>query len=194
MRAAWLAWLVMSVAPARADVMDRLPPPPPPPEQPEPEPEPLVVPLPTAPSSTEHTQQEHEGQILRTPIRPREIVIDVPGLRSRNEKLLLGALLGATAIAGGIGLYFHLDSRTAADAVSASRPTGEAWTEGDTDLVDRAARSRTRAAIGYAIGGAFAIGGIVALIVTSPKPERNVIRPHFAIGEHGGSIGGAWAW
>ncbi|MEO8700025.1 MAG: hypothetical protein ABI867_08270 [Kofleriaceae bacterium] len=196
MRAVWVA-LVMSVTPAYADVMDRLPPPPPPPPEqpaPEPEPEPLVVPLPTAPSTGEHTQQEHEGQMLRTPIRPREIVIDVPGERTRNQKILIGSLLGTGAIAGAIGLYFHLDSRDAADSVSASQPTGEAWSDDDQALVERGARSRTRAAIGYSIGGAFMIGTIVSLIITSPKPERNVIRPHFAVNEHGGILGGAWVW
>jgi hypothetical protein len=198
MRAAWLAGvLVMAIAvPARADVIDRLPAPPPEPEKPapEPEPEPLVVPLPTAPTTTQHRLQEHEGTMMRTPIRPREIVIDVPGERTRNQKILVGSLSGAGALAGLIGLYFHLDSKSATDKVSAKVTVGRAWSADDQALVDQAERSRSRATIGYSVGGVCLIGGIVALILTVPKSERNVIRPHFAANEHGGVIGGALAW
>lgn len=114
--------------------------------------------------------------MLRPAHKPREIVIVVPGERSTNNKLVLGAVLGVGVIAGAVGVYYHLDSRTASNDVEAVQFEGEAWTQEEVDLVERAERARGRAAIGYAVGGAFVIGAIVAFIVTEPKAERAVIR------------------
>ena len=188
MTAVWLAstLVVALVAPVRADVINRLPPPPPPePANPEPEPEP------------EHRPSTFEGQVVRPPIRTREIVIDIPGERPLTTKIALASLAGASVVAGALGLYFHLDSRSAAGEVSASLPTGRTWTVADQEFVDRAGRSRTRAAIAYGVGGGFAIAAIVGYIVSHPTSEQNVIRPHRAAivpTSDGAVVTGAWTW
>jgi len=119
----------------------------------------------------------YDGPILQVPIRPREIVIDVPGLRSKNEKLILGSLLAAGTIAGALGLYFHLDSRSSANEVSAQLFTGKVWTDGREQTYNDADRARTRAIIAYSIGSAFVVGAIATFIATEPSSERTVIRP-----------------
>ncbi len=130
----------------------------------------------------------------------QDIVIVIPGERSAENKLLLGSLAGASLIAGALGAYFHLDSRSASDDVSASKFTGHAWTTDDQDLVDRADRSRSRAIVGYSVGGALLIGAAVAFIVTEPKAETTVIRPHgrgspsVAPTEGGAVLGGMWSF
>lgn len=129
----------------------------------------------------------------------REIVIETPGERSPANKALLVGLAGAGVLAGGLGLYWHLDSRSAADEVSASVFTGEAWTSEDVASVEQAERARTRAAVAYGIGGAFVVGALVALIVTEPAPERTVIRPRSATPtvaptEGGALVGGRWSF
>lgn len=198
MTAAAPVWLASSLvvgllAPARADVINRLPAPPPDPttspEPPPPEPSP---PLP----EPEQRPTSYEGQVLRAPFRSREIVIDVPGERTRTTKIALASVAGAGLLAGAIGLYYHLDSHSASDAVSTSLPTGRAWTAEDEALVDRAGQSRTRAAIGYAVSGGLAIAAIVGYIVSQPKSERNVIRPHAAIAPttNGAVVAGTWLW
>lgn len=108
----------------------------------------------------------------------KDIVIEIPGERTMEQKVLVGGLAGAGVIAGAIGVYFHLDSRDAADEVSSDKFTGHAWTTEDVALVDRADRSRTRAIVGYSVGGALLIGAIVAYIVTDPPSETAIIRPH----------------
>lgn len=108
----------------------------------------------------------------------KDIVIEIPGERTMEQKILVGSLAGAGALAGAIGAYFHLDSRDAANEVSSDTYTGHAWTAEDESLVDRADRSRTRAIVGYSVGGALLIGAIVAFIVTDPPSETAVIRPH----------------
>lgn len=128
-----------------------------------------------------------------------DIVIEVPGERTSETKLLVGSLAGAGLLVSAIGAYFHLDSRSASDDVSSNKFTGHAWTTEDQDLVDRADRSRSRAIVGYSIGGALLVGAVVAFIITEPRSETAVIHPHgrgsTAIVEptHGGAVvGGMW--
>lgn len=154
MRAAWIALVLATTTPVVAQPAQ----PEAPPSEPSPEGDPTDRPL------------------LRPAHKPREIVIEVPGARSPMNKLALAATLGAGLVASGIGVYFHLDSRSASDDVEAVQFEGEAWTQEEVDLVARAERSRGRAVIGYAVGGALVIGAITAFIVTAPKAERAVIR------------------
>jgi len=170
------------VPPAQAPGTDPAPSPPAAPEQPveqpapeptpapEPEPDPMGPPI-SAPES-------YDRPVLKSPISRREIVIDVPGLRTRRAKLLSGSLLAAGVVAGSIGLYYTLESRSSANAVSAQVFTGKTWSDELQQSVDDADRSRTRAIIAYSIGGAFVAGAIAAYIATEPKSERHVIRPH----------------
>lgn len=129
----------------------------------------------------------------------REIVIETPGERTKENKLLLGGLAGAGSLIGGLGLYFHLDSRSAANEVSAKETTGKAWTADRQAFADQADRSGTRAIIAYSIGGALLISAAVALIVTEPPTERTVIRPRSASPtiaplEGGAVLGGVWSF
>jgi hypothetical protein len=96
--------------------------------------------------------------------------------------------------AGALGAYWNVESRDAADEVSAAKFTGRAWTAADVATVERGERAGDRATIAYTIGGALLAGTITAFLITAPKPTREVIRPHFAVGPGGGVIGGAWAW
>ena len=112
----------------------------------------------------------------RAETRSRELEIEVPGERSRNNKLVIGGMLAAGALGGALGLYWHLDSRDASDAVSSDRFTGEAWTEEHAAQVDRAQRSKSRATVAYAVGGAFLLASVITYIVTEPESETAVIR------------------
>ncbi len=129
----------------------------------------------------------------------RDIVIETPGERSTNTKIMLAGLLGASVIAGSFGVYWHLDSRSTADDVSAGKFTGKAWTSEDIALFDDAERSRTRATIAYSIGGALLIGAAIAFIVTDPGSETTVITPSRTTptvsGTEGGAVlGGMWSF
>jgi hypothetical protein len=170
MRAVLLACLI-SVLPRAVDA-DEVPPPSepateePPPKKEEPAPDP--------------DSRKYDGPVIKGALRPREIVVDVPGVRSSRTKLILGSLLAAGAVGGGIGLAFHLQSRSASNEVSAQLFTGKVWTDEREQRVDDAAKARGRAIIGYTIGGAFITATIAMFIATDPKSERQVIRPHHA--------------
>jgi hypothetical protein len=148
---------------------------------------PVPAPAPPKPEGeTEKTEappppkETHEGVYYKSPIRPREIVVDIPGVRPTQTKLMLYSLAAASVIAGGIGLYYHLDSRSAANTVSRSLFSGETWTQDRQDRLEEGERSKTRAAVAYTVGGLFVTGTIIALILTEPKSERTVIRPRHA--------------
>ena len=136
---------------------------------------------------------------VRADGRGKDIVIEVPGERTLTTRLVIGGLAGAGVVAGALGLYFHLDSRSAANAESADAMTGRAWTQEDVDQVDRASSSRTKAAVGYSIGGALLIGAVVALIATDPGSETAVIHPHTGVATivptaGGAVVGGVWSF
>jgi hypothetical protein len=126
--------------------------------------------------------------------RARDIVVEIPGERSTTNKLALGGIAGGGVLLGALGLYFHLDARTAADEASADRFNGKAWTADRQELADRADRSSTRAIVLYSVGSAALIGAIVTFIVTEPKSERSVIRtqPVVTPAPGGATIGGMW--
>lgn len=129
----------------------------------------------------------------------RDIVIETPGERSTATKAALGGLLGAGLIAGGLGAFWHLDSRSAADDLSAGKFTGQAWTADDIAKADRADRSKTRATVAYGIGGALLLGAAIAFILTDPPSETVVITPSrgtptVAPTEGGAVLGGMWSF
>jgi hypothetical protein len=128
--------------------------------------------------------------------RARDITIEIPGERTRDNKLLLAGLGAAAVLVSGLGVYWHLDSRDASDEVSSDELTGKAWTETQVALVDRADRSRTRAIVAYSLGGALLIGTLVTYIVTEPESTTSVIHTGVAIApaEHGsgGTISKLW--
>ena len=131
----------------------------------------------------------------RPAVAEREIVIETSGERSRENKLMLAGLVTAAGLAGGLGLYWHLDSRSASSEVSASLFTGEAWTADDAATLARGERSGTRALVAYGVGGALLIGAVAALILTEPPSETTVLRPGAAptvVPTQGGAMVGGW--
>ncbi|HEY4059291.1 MAG TPA: hypothetical protein VGM39_21890 [Kofleriaceae bacterium] len=126
------------------------------------------------------------------------IVIDTPRDRSASNLATAASLAGVGLLAGGLGVYFHLDGKDASDSVSAGVYTGHAWTQKQVDLVDKAHDDRTRAIVGYSIGGAALVGAIVYWIVTDPGSETTIIQPHTApavVPTQGGAmLGGTWSF
>ena len=129
-----------------------------------------------------------------------DIVIEIPGERSKENKILLGAVAGAGLLLGALGAYWHLDSRSASDDVSADSFTGQAWTAEDQGLFDQAERSRGRAIIAYSAGGVLLVGAAVLYIITEPRSETAVIRPHgrgsptVTPTDGGAMLGGTWSF
>ena len=135
-----------------------------------------------------------DSPALRTSMRHKDIVVTTPGERSAKNIAILAGIAGAGALFGGIGVYFNLDSKSAADEVSANRPMSVPWTAERQATYDRAHDSGVKAEVFYGIGGALVLGAVVGLIVTAPKSETTVIHPHVAVGPEGASIGGSWSW
>jgi hypothetical protein len=141
------------------------------------------------------------GDYVRLP-PPHDILITTPGQRSTKNIAILSALAGAALVFGGIGLYENLDSKSAADKVSASSATGIAWNSTLQDDYDRAHRSGVAAGVCYGIGGALLVGAAAYLIATVPASETTVIHPHaggpptrtLAHGPRGAVLGGVWRW
>lgn len=160
---------------------------------PEPAPAPEAAPAPEpAPAPAPATS---DAPVTPAP-RGRDILIEVPGERTMNNKLVLGGMLAAGVIAGALGVYWHLDSRDASNAVEADEFTGEAWSPAHAAEVDRAERSKTRATVAYSIGGAFVVGTVVAYILSEPKSETTVIRTGATIAptRDGAVVSKAWSF
>jgi hypothetical protein len=126
----------------------------------------VVVAVAAAPTRA-HAQDYFGGD---TP--PEEITFRTDKPRSRGQRILLASLFGGAALAGGIGLVFHLDSRSKSNQVSAvGDHTGRVYDE-EVDATRRGAlRSRTAAIVGYGVGGAALIAGVIAWFVTEPGTE-----------------------
>jgi hypothetical protein len=131
--------------------------------------------------------------------RGKDLVVDVPGERSRTNMLAIGGVAVGGLLVGSLGVYFNLDAQSAADDVSSGRFKGVAWTDKQDALVDRASRQSTRAGICYGVGGALLAGAIAAYIITEPKVEHTVIHtqppPAFVAPVPGGAVlGGEWSF
>lgn len=125
--------------------------------------------------------------------QPHDIVVEIPGERSTENLAILGGITGGAVLFGALGLYFHLDSRSISDELSASKPTGKPWTAALQNKANQASDDRTRAAVLYSIGGALLVGAVVAYIVTEPASETQVIRPHTAVQPtQGGALVSHW--
>jgi hypothetical protein len=119
---------------------------------------------------------------LGRPVRAdnADIVVTTPGERTTKNKVQVGAVAGAGVLVGAIGLYFHLDSRSASADVSADTPTHLPWTPERRAAADRASSSATKATVAYGFGGALVVGALIWFFVTDPKDETTVIHPHSA--------------
>lgn len=129
------------------------------------------------------------------------ITIVTPGERTTDNLMLVGGLAAGAVVVGGLGLYFHLDGKSASEKVSSDVFGGEEWTADDAALFDQAERSRTKAIVAYSVGGALLVGAIVALIVTEPPSETTVLRPRavrviptVAPAAGGAVLGGMWSF
>lgn len=110
-----------------------------------------------------------------------DIVVVTDNDRSTSNIALVSGMAGAGALLGGVGLYFHLDSRSESSKVSATVPTSRPWLPSDQAAVDQAASDRTKAVIFYSLGGALVVAAAVMLIVTDPGSTTTVIHPHTAL-------------
>jgi hypothetical protein len=122
------------------------------------------------------------------------------GERSTNNKLALASIAGGGLLLGAVGLYYHLDSRDAADQVASLVPTNHAWTAADQETYDRAGTSGTKAKVFYTLGSLAVLTAIVGYIITDPPTETTTITPHrgpkpvVAPQPGGAVVGGLWSF
>jgi hypothetical protein len=130
----------------------------------------------------------------------KDVIIVAYPERTKTNMIVLGGLAVGGVVAGAIGLYFHLDSRSAAEQVSGHGFTGEIWNTEKQDARDRAHSSSVTAGVFYGIGGGLLLATAIAYIVTEPEAETMVIHPHsdpkptalIAPIKGGAVVGGAW--
>jgi len=125
---------------------------------------------------------------------PKDIVIKVNRDRDTNNMLLIGGIAAAGALLGAVGVYYNLDSRDAAEAISPKMPTSQPWTSAQQADYDRAHSSGVKAGVFYGLGGAALLASAVLFIVTAPGEDRTVIHPHYAIAPTQGGAFVARAW
>jgi hypothetical protein len=131
--------------------------------------------------------------------RPRtedKLMLRRSRVRPRKHKLLIGGLAAGAAVFAGAGLYFHLDSRSIANELSADTPQGTRWSEELQDKYDRGQLDGTLAIASYVIAGGLVGGVIAALILTDPgEDEVDLrVRPTAGVIPGGGAVGAAWRW
>jgi hypothetical protein len=126
------------------------------------------------------------------------IVITTPGERSTANLATTAGLAGAGVLVGALGLYFHLDSRSLSDEVSAKVFTGDIWTQDKADKVTEAADDRTGATVSYTVGGALLASALVYYILTEPEDEKVLIHtkptPLIVPQQGGAFLGGEWSF
>jgi len=131
----------------------------------------------------------------------RDIVVTVDGDRSGQNIALCAGIAAGGALLGGLGLYYNLDSRDAAQTVSPKHALNAPWSPNDQALYDRAHSSAVKAGVFYGLGGALVIAAAITYIVTAPASETTVIHPHYARVQPiiapsptGALVGGAWSF
>lgn len=142
---------------------------------------------------------EHDTRDFPAPKGKDVVIVSFPE-RSRSNITTLVALAAGGAVIGAVGLYFHVDSRSASDEIGATRFTGDVWSAEHQDTYDRAHRSAVVAGVMYGVGGGLLLASAILYMVTEPKPETMVIHPHapsharaLVAPTNGGAIvGGAW--
>jgi|GEM_PF-6382788 len=103
---------------------------------------------------------------------PQKVSFRQARTRTRKQQIVLASLFGAAVVFGGLGLYFHLDSRHASNEISFVGGTPRrTYDRSVADTRDRAMRSRTLAIVGYSISGALLVATIVAMAKTQPGEE-----------------------
>ena len=129
-----------------------------------------------------------------------DYTITSPGERSTKNEVILASIAGGGAVFALIGGYYHRDSNSASNEVTATIPTNHPWSPADQANYDRAASSRTKAIVFYSIGGAALVTAAVYLIVTEPPETQTIIHPHrrfvpkVEIAPTGAVLGGGWTF
>jgi hypothetical protein len=131
---------------------------------------------------------------MQVPVGHKDIVVTTEGARSPKNIAILASIAGAGALLGGVGVYFNLQSRSAADDVSANSATSTPWTAARQATYNSAHDDGVKAGIFYGIGGALIVGAVVGLILTVPKEETTVIHPHINVQPGGATLGGSWSF
>ncbi|HSD87000.1 MAG TPA: hypothetical protein VLB44_05775 [Kofleriaceae bacterium] len=195
-----LVCVAMLVA-ARA-FADEPAPAPAPPSEPQPEaPQPAPEPKPDPAYGEKPDPADGGGGYFAAP-KGHDYTIKAYPDRTKNNILTLSIMGGASIVLGGIGLYFHLDSRDRSDQLSAHRLTGLAWTPDLQSAYDDAHRSATLAGVFYGVGGALLLGTAIAYIATEPKQQEITVHPHIdakptalvAPLRGGALVGGTWSF
>lgn len=164
-------------------------------------------PQPDQPEPVPELQPQPGNDYFGAAAEPMTFEVDKP--RTRQSVVLIASLFGAAVVFGGGGLLFHIHSRNQADEVATE--TGEHTGRVYTDAIDAtrrdAERSRKLAIVGYAIGGGFLVGTLVAYILTNPGTETIRVgeevdppapsgRPQVLVEPTpgGGVVGAAWTF
>src|SRR4051812_19897874 len=98
----------------------------------------------------------------------KDIVIKVYDDRDTKNVAMLAGIAGLGAVLGAVGVYYNLDSRDAASAVSPKMPPPQPGTAAQQADYDRAHSPGVKAGVFYGLGGAALITGGVLFIVTAP--------------------------
>jgi hypothetical protein len=152
------------------------------------------TPAPAAPVADPAYGEAPERTVGSEDAGRRKYVVRYPPDRPHSNIVLLAALGGATLLFGGAGVYFHLQSRSAADDVSAKTDTGLPWTQDRQDTYDRSERDATIAGVLYGIGGALALTTAILYIVTEPELQETVMTPRVTATRDGAMFGGTWSF
>jgi hypothetical protein len=148
----------------------------------------------------DQTQLDYFAEQTKTPLTYR-----VEGTRTRNQKIVLLSLAGATVVAGGLAGYFHLESKHASDDVTekSGEHSGRTYTPEVDARRQEGVDARTRAIAMYVVGGALLATTLVYYIATSPDDEirayessttGRVAAPFLAPVEGGAIAGKAWSF
>src|SRR5262245_25274459 len=107
---------------------------------------------------------------------PNAVTMQQKKSRTKQERYLIGGLAGGTGVAAGLGLLFHLDSRAAANRVSADDFTMSRWSPDREADFERAGRSGAIAIAGYSLAALLATATIVVIVKTEPGSEEVDLR------------------
>jgi hypothetical protein len=102
----------------------------------------------------------------------KQLTFKEAGSRSETERITLYSLFGAGLLAGAVGTFYVLDSRSQSDKVSANGyHTGQTWTADLEATRTDALRSRKVAQVSLGLSTGFLLAGIVTYIITEPEME-----------------------
>ena len=155
----------------------------------------------TTPNDTQRTPEHDDVPHLADRVSVlRDEVLDTVerGDRSPSDRHLIGGLYVGAAVVGGLGLYFHLDSRAAANDVSNQNEATGPWTAALQSTYDRGHHDGELAEISYGVAGSLLLGAIIATWWTQPKPRTaqvdvsRIPTPVVSPTRNGGVVSAQW--